>query len=265
MEYTSTIHLGSEVSFALCLIDDYTAKIIQSSNIHVFIQDVPVRPIKKPDGYYVFTSLPEGIYKVVIVSEQYVTESMEVSTKTLEAHRLVTVKLKPKVSYAFPNGATLIRSQIFNAQLQPVPDVNVRATVLTDSCERARVAKSGAKENEKAVDIVSISGAIVLEDCFLLKDKSNGASELCKVRHFDREASRLVLDEPLKFSYGRGAVFLPVVFSVSNEKGEIVLYFRNVHHRNFDVELEFSYRGHTLMQTLAVEEGKTTYTGRITI
>ena len=266
MEYTSRIKLGSAVSLVVCPIDDYTAKKVQGGSINIFIQDVPIKPMVKHEGYYVFTGLPEGAYKIVLESDQYVSKHIEVSTSKLEdKDRTVYVKLKPRTSYNFPGGATLIRSTLLDASSKPAINAEVKAVVLSDNCARARVSKEGAKKGDKEVLVVDVSGSIVTEDCFIIKDKDQAISELCKATKFDQGTKTLVLTEPLENSYGRGALLLPVVFSSANENGETVIYFRNLHNKFFNVQLTFSYDGKFSTKELKVEEGKTAYTGSMIV
>ncbi len=264
MEYASKIKLGMEVSFVVCAIDGFTGRNAVGGIIDVFIRDVPVKPVRKHDGYYVFTRLPEGQYEIVVESDRYFNESMIVSTGELEnKERTVFVPLMPKPSYNFPGGTTLIRSTLVDKKSGPAVKADVKAAVLTEDCSRARLSREGAKKGDSRISLVDISGLIAAGDSFVIKDKEK--SELCRISKINEDAGSFVLKQPLEHNYERGALMLPVIYSKANENGEIAVYFRNLRKKFFDVELELAFEGNVSAKVLGIEEGKTTLAGIITV
>jgi hypothetical protein len=266
MDYTSRIKLGAEVSLVVCPIDDFTTEKRSGDNIHVFIKDMLISPIRKFDGYFAFTGLPKGQYNIKVESDIYFNENIEVSIRELDSvEQPVFITLKPRPSYNFPGGATLIRSMLSDKEGKAPNDAQVKATVLSDNCARAKLSRDGANKGDITVTLVDITGFIKEGDNFLLKDKDNGNTEICEVVKIEKGAKSFCLSKPLENNYGRGAILLPTVFTRANEKGEIVVYFRNLHNKYFDAQLEFLYKDKITTKDVRVEEGKTVNLGSIQI
>jgi hypothetical protein len=264
MEYASKIKLGMEVSFVVCATDGFTGRNAAGGIMDVFVRNVPVKPVRKHDGYYVFTRLPGGQYEIVVESDRYFNESIIVSTGELEnKERTVFVPLMPRPSYNFPGGTTLIRSTLVDKKSRPAVNADVKAVVLSEDCAWARLSREGARQGNSSISLVDICGLIAAGDSFMIKDKAN--TELCRISKIDENIRSFGLKQPLEYSYERGALLLPVVYSKANENGEIAVYFRNLRKKVIDVELEFLFEGNVSSKTLRIEEGKTALTGMITV
>lgn len=100
------------LSFAVSLIDEFAAE-QPIGDTRVFIKDRNLKSIKNRSGYHVFFNLPDEKFNVCVESENYFEE--EISVKLSDFNRLnpaKTITLKPKPSYPFPPGATLIRGMV---------------------------------------------------------------------------------------------------------------------------------------------------------
>ena len=264
MEYAGKIRLGMEVSFVVCPTDLFTGRNATGGIIDVFIRGMPVRPVRKHDGYYVFTRLPVGQYELVVESDRYFNESFTVSTGELEdKERTVFVPLMPRPSYNFPGGTTLIRSTLVDKKARPAANAVAKAVILSEDCAWARLSREGAKKGNSAISLVDICSPIAAGDCFMIKDRAN--AELCRISKTFENTRSFGLKQVLEHDYERGAFLLPAVYANADENGEIAVYFRNLRKKVTGVELEFSYEGEVSSKTLSIEEGKTVLTGIITV
>ncbi len=72
------------VNFALILYDDFTGKPITLGGQLFHINDRLVRPIAKPEGFYVFAGLQGDVFDVVITGGKYMEEKIRVDITTLK-------------------------------------------------------------------------------------------------------------------------------------------------------------------------------------
>ncbi|UHA73470.1 carboxypeptidase-like regulatory domain-containing protein [Paenibacillus sp. 481] len=255
------------LSFVVRLIDTYTAGPPSDPDLKVSVSDTICRqPVKKPDGLYVLTDLPPtGTYTVTVRSARYLPETISVDMNALNPiEPVVCVALIPHPAYPFSNQATLLRAAIKDASGQPAAGADMQAFFTDDLHARARLAQE-VKEGSCTIRLSGLTGRIAEGDAFLFKEKHEeaGEAEVFRIAQLLDEPRSFVLDRPLQHSYHRGTLLLPVVTAHSDERGEIVLPFRSCNAKQFDLRLEYSYRGQHFSQQVTVTEGKTTYLGSI--
>jgi len=119
--------ITTRLSLAVALIDGYTGK-QPIGYVKIFIKDQNLKAFKNRSGYYLFFNLPDGEYTVRSDSEYYFDEETPVKSSDLDLlNPVVSIKLKPKPSYPFPSGATLIRGMVQDSDGNPVSEAKVEA------------------------------------------------------------------------------------------------------------------------------------------
>lgn len=115
---------STRLSFAVFLLDDYSmGKPI--GRVDVFLKGRKEKPIKNLSSYYLFLDLPDDSYIVQVRSDYYFDEDLD-TTAGLDPKNPVIITLKPKPSYPFPPGATLIRGMAYDSAGKTVSDAKVR-------------------------------------------------------------------------------------------------------------------------------------------
>ena len=78
----------------------------------VSIEGLKTRPIRTPGSRFAFMNIPWGQHLLKVISDIYFSESLKVapsSEKDRPMYPPIKINLRPRPSYAFPPGATLIR------------------------------------------------------------------------------------------------------------------------------------------------------------
>lgn len=256
------VKINTRVSLVVLITDDYTAEARSGGNINVFIKNHPQRPIRKTGGYYVFTNLPPDTFDVVVQSDVYLEETVPVSPgKLYPADPVLHLSLKPGPFYPFPAGSSIIRAAVRDAGGSGVPGVAVNAVVISEDCARAKLTGDGAKAGAREIGLVNVSGKISAGETFMIKDKKEGRSEYCLIAGVSGDMQGCRVDQPLKFKHPRGALLLPAVRTRTDSRGEVVVYFRDMRAKHWDVILEFVYEGKQLVKEVKVNEGEMTNLG----
>ncbi|UCH97322.1 MAG: hypothetical protein JSV88_10840 [Candidatus Aminicenantes bacterium] len=117
--------ITTKLSMAVSLQDDYTEK-PPIGSVEVFLIGQEVKSVKNPSGYYLFLDLPGSEYQVRVETEYYFKKRTTVKLTELDPlNPVVRFKLKPKPSYPFSPGTTLIRGMVHGIDGKAVPGANV--------------------------------------------------------------------------------------------------------------------------------------------
>jgi hypothetical protein len=120
--------LVTELSLAIELIDDFTDR-QPIGEIKVVVKEQNIQALRNRSGYHLFLApdLPEGDHKVQVRSLYYFDEKTNVTLPLETPQSPVKIILKPKPSYPFPSGATLLRGIVQGQDGSPVSGATVTA------------------------------------------------------------------------------------------------------------------------------------------
>lgn len=133
---TCTAYAGDvrslKLSFAVWVIDDYT-KQKPLGKIQVETKETGKKASQNLSGYYFFTDLNAGNYKLTIKPELYFPEEITVDMSAfsdpkkpvVEINGKPEIALKPNPRYPFPANATLLRGQIESSSGKTVTGLRV--------------------------------------------------------------------------------------------------------------------------------------------
>jgi hypothetical protein len=135
--------IKTNLSLAVWLEDGFTGK-APVGRIKVSLKETQNAPRKEAfqnlSGYYCFIDLDGGNYILNVESEYFLSEESEmvIAPPNQQAQPSISevkkeIKLKPKVSYPFPAGATLVTGKVTSNET-PFFGAKVRANILKAAC-----------------------------------------------------------------------------------------------------------------------------------
>lgn len=265
-EYYPVEQTITRLALAVRLRDDYTPIGGPIGKVNVSLSDQKIEAIKNPTGYYLFLDLPSDTYRVVVETDYYFDEDVNVTTATLDpTSPIVNITLKPDSTYPFPAGSTLIRAVVRESGGSAIQGSKVKATViLPEAAIKARVSQGGAGSGDSSVRLVNIVGAVNVGDVLMIKDSNRSRIEFCRIAApgpSDPTVDPFNLVNPLTFAHPSGTpLHLMVVDSTldtrTTEKGELVIYFGLVKASKFLTRLEVSHPSYqTVEREVEVSEG----------
>ncbi|KEO82555.1 hypothetical protein [Tumebacillus flagellatus] len=229
-----------------------------ASGVRVEVEGVLKKPLRKPNGMWVFTEVPPGSRRVTVKGGSYHGQTFTVTPEALDPkYPVVIAPLSPLPSYPFPDGTTLIRASVQEPGGRRLSGVPVRARVVTAACARARLAKE-AGEGAQELSLARVAGRLQAGERLWLPGESLVISDV------GDDNRSLRLQQPLANAYKKQALLLPCAETASDERGEVVLWFGNCRSASFDVEIEV-LQGTSERKEVRVEEGRTTQVGFIVI
>jgi hypothetical protein len=117
--------ITTTLSLAVSLKDDYTGN-QPIGWVKVLLAGQDLKSVKNPSGYYLFLDLPGNECQVRVETDYYFSEKATVKLPDLDPlNPVVRFKLKPKPSYPFSPGTTLIRGMVHNSDQNPAAGAKV--------------------------------------------------------------------------------------------------------------------------------------------
>lgn len=206
---------GRKVSLVVMLIDDMTDKVIREP-ARVWIEGRPA-PIRKTEGYYVFTDLPGE--KALVRIQQGMYEARAVETELPgpgEPYIMRRVRLTPGRCYRLPSGATCVEGK-----------AEPGSRICLFSKKGAKGMKLLYDYDGSEEDFISIyhPAEQQLEGKLLyIEGKDGKTSESFRILARDEEEGRYRLEKPLNNHYKKiGATIYPVYETEADSKGSFFL------------------------------------------
>ena len=199
------------ISLAILLIDDFTGKIMIEPSFRIAVRGAG-KPIRKSDGFWIFTNLTEPEAQVSIIGPCYQSEYIRLDLTTLDsANPVVRIRMKPDKTYRLLKGTTCMAGFL--------PD----GAALMVFCEQGNDYKKLLVDYEQGSAEISLyqGGNEEMEGklcCIADKDKKK---EIIKLgRMTDREKGLYQLAQPPLREYKKiGTKIYPVSLAQAREDG----------------------------------------------
>ncbi len=249
---------STKLSLAVSLLDDYS-KGKPIGRVEVSLEGRKEKPVKNLSSYYLFLDLPDDAYTVQVGSDYYFDEELDIYLAGFKEP--TAINLKPKPSYPFSQGATLIRGAVANTGITAkimLPEENKSAAIVSEG----DIIPAGTSSIRLA-DIADIN----TDEVYMIMDSNKTRIEFCRITDIPADSTNdpFKLEKPLRFEHARETSLHKMVEERTldvkhTEKGEFVVYFSKVKSYKTLVDLEISYPDHTkeTIRDIEVEEGKTT-------
>jgi len=264
----------SQVALAVRLIDDYTGG-QPAGRVSVFIRGCSYNTVKTAGGYYVFSDLPSGVYKVAVQAEYYFDAETVIDTGVLDKRSPVAnITLRPNPGYPFPDGATLLRGMIYDQTGHGIPGAEVSADImLPENTVKARVGNPAPDAGDTLIELIGINGSLDCGDYLALKDSNRSHTEFCRIAAPlpENNSKPFQLTKPLQFKHllNTPLYLLLLDSKVKTEtsgRGEYVVYFRTLKNDKFLAVLNLSCPGYqTEVREVEVCEGGLASLGKIVL
>ncbi len=211
MEYVMAGREGfsKTVSLVVVAIDDFTNKPITGSNVRVYIQGASL-PIKKPEGYFVFTNLRSG--ELVVHAEGGLYHSLNTECRLsddAEGYKFIKIRMLPNRSYPIPEGTSCVEGMA-----EPHSDITLYSTDKAGAYKLLFDTKAG----EDTISIyhtpdVEMEGRLL----FITADGEKGDYfRVASLR--DGEKLQYSLAEPLRNSYKKIGTSLYAVYETTADQ-----------------------------------------------
>ncbi len=112
-EGMTRIRLRRKLTAAIQVIDDFTGRPVDSSDVQVRVAQSLKRPIRKADGYFLFLDLEAQTLDITVEAWAYHAAQLRVETGSLSAlYPVVKLRLTPNRNYRIPQKTTCLEGNI---------------------------------------------------------------------------------------------------------------------------------------------------------
>ncbi len=206
----------SSVSLGVFVVDDLTGNPVIGSNVRVWI-DHQKPPIKKGDGWFVFTDLACQSYTIHAEGGFYQKTSLDYSVSD-SMTKTVTIRLTPSRNYPVPEGMLRVEGKAdpFAEITVCLPDKNSSCKLLTD-----------AEKNSSELMIYHTDLAVLDGCCYRLV--SDGFEEDITIANsLSENHKQYRLTDPLREFHPRtGSVLFPLKKTRADQNGSFFLVIRS--------------------------------------
>lgn len=205
-----------KVSLVLQLIDDFSGREIEGSNARAWISGEKP-PIRKSEGYHVFTNLKEPEVQVHIEAGLYEGQTLQVKLNEDGTYTFLKIRLAPSRAYPIPRNTTCVEGRT-------EPDSLVRIVCLEDSNPLKLIYDyRKGKEDDGKISIYHPETMDIEGKALYIKNGKAGG-EFFRVLQKREESGSYGLEQPLSRDYKKvGAVIFPVWSCNADGKGRFFL------------------------------------------
>lgn len=208
------------VSLVLMLIDDFNNKVILGSNARLWIPGAKA-PIRKAEGYYVFSNLEDRQVRIFIEAGLYESRTLQIKLDS-EGYTFLKVRMTPNRSYPVPKDTTCVEGRA-------APGSTVRIVCLEDSRPLKLIYdyERGGSDSKK----ISIyhQETTDIEGKVLYIENGKSGAEFFRVLQRQEKSGDYTLEQPLTANYKKIGTTVYLVYSgTADEKGVFFLPISNL-------------------------------------
>jgi len=192
------------LSTVLQLFDGYRRRPIRVNEASFLVNQSPVQPVYKQNGYFVFTNLSPGPTRIDVLSSMFLPETLEFEVSGEPGVYPVFYRvLNPGRAYPFGAAPTAICGR-FKKDGGPAAHERVLFYV-PESQELLKVAQDDLGEGSNRIKLFSSrqTWRLQLPGKFLVADKDEKKRETCFITGMHDGENFYPLDKALKFSHPR--------------------------------------------------------------
>ena len=207
----------SRVSLAVLLLDDLTGKQIVGSNARAWIEKAKP-PIKKNDGWFVFTDLTPGEYSVNTEGGKYLSGKTVCKVDTGNMKTII-IRLKPGRVYPVPKDCLRVEGKA-----EPLSEITVV------NCHKSASMKltSDCKSGDMSISVFHPDGIRLDGLTFRLTTNGTDSEDISLLPGVSGEETYR-LTEPLKNDHSRiGTLLMPVATATADENGNFFMILKGV-------------------------------------
>jgi len=210
--------ISYRVAAAVLVIDDFTDRLVSGSSIRMRVPGSSVKPIRKADGFFVFTTGAREIRQIEVESPVYHRALIDLESQRLNPGRpVLRVRLQPNRLYAASGKVTAIEGKA-----GPGDVIQVAPASFPQSLKLLYDYTRDGDDGGLTICLFPSEKKELSGKYLSIRTKEQAEAEVFRVLEpVDREQGLYALAEALKKDYKKaGASICPVFVTTADEKGE---------------------------------------------
>ena len=210
-----------QVAVAVLVIDDFNDKVLSGSAVQVRVSGLPDKPIRKTDGYFIFTAGKDEIRQIEVESPFYHKAVVKLEPGRLNPlHPVLKVRLQPNRLYGTPGSVTLLEGKAEpGSGIQVIPETRFQQLKLLYDYER-----EGNSEGRE-IRLFQAEKKDLAGKSLAICEKEQEEAEVFQVLEMtDQEQGVCILADALRKGYKKaGTTIFPVYTTKADAGGSYYL------------------------------------------
>lgn len=215
-------YLTRRVTVAVQVLDDFTDRVLSGSAVQVHAIGLTAKPIRKSDGYFVFTADQGPIRQIAVESLFYEKEIVELDPEALNPrHPVLKIRLKPNRRYTAPEPVAGLEGEA-----EPGSEIQVIYVSHAQPLKLLYDYEQSDAEKTREIRIFDPEKKDLSGRTLSILSKDQDEPEIFHIVEMtDREQGICLLSKPLSKPYKKiGAAVIPVYTTRTDEHGQYFLF-----------------------------------------
>jgi hypothetical protein len=218
--------LSRQISLILVPYDDLTDQVVAEPVLTVYLDHLPREPIRKSEGFWIFTNLEVPVVRLKITSERYHTLNAVVDLTGLDPlYPIFLIRLKPGFGYARPPGSSLISGCVRDKKGAFIRQCPVAVQHGWEG-GRARMLEETAVTGKGRVRLSAPQFNNLLGRQFIIQDVKTRILERTTVIQRHEDTDLFILDNPLSRHYPANTLMYQLTELTADDEGRFAFYIQ---------------------------------------
>ncbi|MDR1205878.1 MAG: hypothetical protein LBL26_10435 [Peptococcaceae bacterium] len=215
-----------QISLILVPYDDLTDQIITEPVLTIYLDYLQREPIRKSEGFWIFTNLDDPVVRLKVTSDRYHTLNAVVDLTGLDPlYPVFLIRLKPGFSYARPPGSSLISGYVRDKKGTLIRQCPV---TVQHSWEggRVRLLEDTAVTGKSRLRLSAPQFNNLLGRQFIIQDVKTRILERMTIVSRHEDTDLFILDNPLSKHYPADTLMYQLTELTTDGEGGFAFYIQ---------------------------------------
>jgi hypothetical protein len=215
-----------QISLILVPYDDLTDRIITEPVLTIYLDHLQREPIRKNEGFWIFTNLDNPVVRLRITSDRYRALNAVVDLTGLDPlYPIFLIRLKPGASYARPPGSSLISGFVRDKKGTFVRQCPVTVQHGWEG-GRVRLLEDTAVTGKSRLRLSAPQFNNLLGRQFIIQDVKARILERITVVQRHEDSDLYILDNPLSKHYPANTLMYQLTELITDDDGGFTFYIQ---------------------------------------
>jgi hypothetical protein len=206
--------------------DDLTDQIITDPVLTVYLDHLQREPIRKSEGFWIFTNLDNPVVRLKVVSDQYHTLNTVIDLTSRDSlYPIFLIRLKPGFSYTQPPGASLISGHVRDKKGALIRQCPVTVQHGWEG-GRVRLLEETAVTGKSRLRLFAPQFNNLLGRQFIIQDVKTRILERMTVIQRQEDTDVFILDNPLSKHYPANTLIYQLTELTTDDTGCFAFYIQ---------------------------------------
>lgn len=250
-----------KVSLCIIPINNFTKEVYRG-NIDILINDIRLKPIKKPSGIYVYTNLTDNTINLKVYAKQF-----KPYEKTLEINKLnplEQVRLEPNEEYNFAGNVSGVKFTLYTSKSRVLANEEIYAYI-NDMTSFVALLDSDIDKNSKEVKLYNIYEEDLEYSAFRIVSEKDDQEDEYIILGKKLENGNYEIKNKLKYNHSCKDKLLNAFFTQTDCDGKAFVAFNKIYKSISKLTVEIMIKNSLKEVSFDIVENRIVDMGKVTL